>query len=169
MIHFRELSTKTILTITIVLVAIVMTSAFYFDGRFDIDTKEKSSKTLDEQTPEENEDLKIKAEKLMNAHNAIIYNFDYNNIPDPKDYGFDLDSGWTNTVSKQDWCIITENILFIEYQLLKELDEAINDIPNLDDIPKKLLENITEDKDMVSSMEDQQKLGHKMFIDFDCD
>ncbi len=31
----KELSIKTIITITIVLVAIVMTFAFYFDGRFD--------------------------------------------------------------------------------------------------------------------------------------
>jgi len=36
----RELSTKTIITITIVLVATVMTSAFYFDGRFDIKNQE---------------------------------------------------------------------------------------------------------------------------------
>lgn len=32
----RELSSKTIVIIMIVLIAIIMTSAFYFDGRFDI-------------------------------------------------------------------------------------------------------------------------------------
>ena len=116
---------------------------------------------------DEKSELKIKAERLQKAHNDIV-NFNKIHVPDPIDYGFDLDLGFTNNEQKDEWCgIILENNKEINILIL-ELDQSLKQLENESNQPSQLQEFIVEDSELLKRMIEQEKLSDKMIIDFDC-
>jgi len=115
---------------------------------------------------EENE-LKIKAERLQKAHNDIV-SFNKIHTPDPKDYGFDLDIGFTNNEQKDEWCgIVLENNKEMN-TLILELDQSLKQLENESNQSLQLQEYVVEDRELLQRMIEHEKISDKMIDDFAC-
>ena len=157
---------KTIIILMCIAVAGILITAFYFDGRFD--TKEKTnSQTLLEQSTEDYEDMKNKANHLMNLHNSIVLDLE-NILADPIDYGYDLNIGWTDVKEKRMWCNSVLRHIDTDKLFVWELDIALSALKDVPNKTPKLIENIEEDKELHKAMIGQLELERKIFSDFAC-
>lgn len=162
------MKSKSIIILMCILVATILTTAFYFDGRFDIKNDEVSSKKLPGQSQEEYEDMKIKATNMLAAYNELVVFFRIN-IPDPLDYGFDLDEGWTDQTKKLEWCKIIKNHKVELDRLLSNLDNNLLLVIPIEHKTPKLEELIENDYIPVSTAADEHSvLAAKMIKDFSC-
>lgn len=153
--------------ITIVLVAIVITSAFYFVDRFDIKNDEDISKKLTEQSQEDFEDMNTKANVLMDIHNEIVNDLG-NRLSDPLGFGFDVDSGWSNIESKRDWCAEFQSFAAKDQLFLNKLENALNNLENTLHKTPKLIEDIEKDYELLEQLQSQVALEDKMLYGFSC-
>ena len=145
----------------------IIISVIAIFGTFMVVTDMISNTPLEPKNTDEKSELKIKAERLQKAHNDIV-NFNKIHVPDPIDYGFDLDLGFTNSEQKDEWCaIILENNKEMNILIL-ELDQSLKQIENESNQPSQLQEFIVEDRELLKDMIEQEKLSDKMIIGFEC-
>ena len=160
------MKTKSIIILGCILVAAITISAIYYDGLVSVQN-ESSTKKLPEQSQEDYDNMKIKAIRLMDAHNTIVMDFE-NDLPDPIDYTFDLDIGWTDTSMKQKWC--NEIVQYLENHIVltNELNSALVDLEDVDYKTPKLIENIAVDYELLAANNQQAVLQQTMFTEFNC-
>jgi len=137
-------------------------------GAFMLVTDMMPNISLEPKNTDEKSKLKIKAERLQRAHNDLVNYVRVHDIPDPRDYGYDLDVGFTDNTSKNEWCTIVHED-YKKWDVMKrELDESLKQLENESNKPLQLQEFIVEDKEMLKQAIGLQKDSEKMIIAFDC-
>ena len=116
---------------------------------------------------ETKKDLKWKAENLQKAHNNLVV-FNQDHLPDPIDYGFDLDVGWTDSTKKVEWCEIVLQKQKRMITLMIALENSLNWLAGEKNPPLTLQERITEDERLKFVMYEQSANLKDVIVDFDC-
>lgn len=137
------------------------------NGRGECDYS-KPVKDLEHKTTQEPiKDLKWKAENLLKAHNDLV-NFNKIRPPDPVDYGFDLDVGFTDNVKKDEWCGIVLEHKKKMFTLMVALENALNWLAGESEQPVALQERVAEDERLKNDMYESSAKLKNVIIDFDC-
>lgn len=108
-----------------------------------------------------------KIQNLQNTRNSLV-DFDKYELPDPVDYGYDLDIGFTDYLKKDEWCNTVREKTGELYELLTAQRNSLYLINEESDLPITVQEDIAENTIIKDKMYTKWGQLEKIIVDFNC-